>query len=104
MGTVGRSLHPTAMGSRRGRRAPGAMEFALPIRDQVRLGDLSDREPVRPAVTLNLREPILGPAERSGEIAPPLRPFHASPVHEPNAHVLPGEPRKVSFSPKGPIK
>src|SRR4051812_9417523 len=75
------------------------MEFTLPVGDQVRLGDLPDRELVRPAITFNLHETRLGPAQRAGEIAPPL---HL--VRETNTGALPRKSRKISFPPKGPIK
>src|SRR5438067_177400 len=75
------------------------MEFALPVGDQVRLGDLVDGELVRSAITLDLQKAIRGPPERPREIAATL---HA--LREPKARALPRKPCKISLPPKGPIK
>src|ERR1044071_5854382 len=75
------------------------MKFTLPVGDQVRLGDLLDGKLVRPALTFDLDEPALGPADRAGEIASSLHP-----LGEPDARALPRVPSKISFSPEGPIK
>src|SRR2546423_7912617 len=75
------------------------MKFTLPIGDQVRLTDLLDGKRVRPALTFDLDEPALGPADRAGEVASSL---HA--LGEPDARALPRVPCKISFSPEGSIK
>jgi len=75
------------------------MKFAFPVGDKVRLGDLLDGKLVRPAITFDLDDAIMGTADRPGEIAPPL-----DPVRELDARVPPRKPCKISFSPKGPIK
>src|SRR5215510_6218161 len=75
------------------------MEFAVPIRHQVGLLDVVDRDLVRPAVTSDLHAAILGRPEGPEEIATPL---HS--IDEPNTRALTHEPRKVPLSPQGPIK
>src|SRR5215831_13760776 len=75
------------------------MEFPLPIRHQVGLLDVVDREAVRPAVTSDLHAAILGRPEGPEEIAAPLHP-----IHEPNTRALAHESRKAPLSPQGPIK
>src|SRR4029079_2382980 len=71
----------------------------LPIRHQVRLLDVVNREGVRPAVTSDLHAAVLRRPEGPVEIASPL-----NPIDEPNTSALPHEPRKISLSPQGPIK
>src|SRR4029079_4745299 len=75
------------------------MEFAIPIRHQVRLLDVVDRDRVRPAVTSDLHAAVLGRTEGPVEIAASLYP-----VDEPYTRALAHEPRKVPLSPQGPIK
>ena len=75
------------------------MEFALPIRHQVGLLDVVDREAVRPAITSDLHAAVLRRLEGSVEIATPLYP-----VVEPNTGALTHESRKIPLSPQGPIK
>src|SRR5258708_2544476 len=75
------------------------MKFTLPIGHQVRFGDLLDRKLVRPALTFDLDEAALGPADRPREIAPPL-----DPLRQLDPRGLPRKSCKVSLSTEGPIK
>jgi hypothetical protein len=76
-----------------------ASELPIPIWDQVRAGDVVERELIRPAVTSDLHPAVLGRAEGPGKVASPLHP-----IVEPNTSALSHESRKVPLSPQGPIK
>src|SRR5665213_4142012 len=94
MGTLKGSPSPPAMGSsRRSRLSPDAIirtrqgalphaivgarasELPIPIRDQVRAGDVVERELIRSAVTSDLHPAVLGRAEGPGKVASPLHPI-----------------------------